>query len=341
MADVLRVGVIGAGALGGIHVRVLSELEGADFIGLHDADDARMRELTKKHGGRAFASRQALIAEVDACIVAAPTKLHAEIALDCIAAGVHVMVEKPLTSTLEEGREVVEAARKAGVVLMVGHVERFNPAVLALLERDLDPRFLEAQRVSPFSFRSTEVGVVLDLMIHDIDLILHLVKSPVRDVHAVGIGVVGDVEDMANARITFENGAVANVTASRVALKTERKLRLFARDCYVSLDFKGRSGRITRPAPGIRERLAAGELTLGRLTPLDAMTKKLVKSESLSIRGKTEPLGAEDSEFLAAIREKRDPAVPGEHGLRAMETADRVLASIAENLERGGSASTE
>ena len=213
---------------------------------------------------------------------------------------------------------------------MVGHVERFNPAVVAILDHGLQPRFLEAQRVSPFPFRSADVGVVLDMMIHDIDLILHLVRSNVTSVHAVGVGVLGDTEDMANARLVFENGAVANVTASRIALKTERKLRVFAEDTYVTLDFHKKSGRLVRLAPGVREDIAAGNIELEGMTPLEATVKRLVRTNSLKVRSKDEPLMLEDQAFLDAVKNGHDPAVTGEHGVLAMETAAKVIASIRE-----------
>ena len=246
------------------------------------------------------------------------------------------MVEKPLAVDPVEARTLVEVARENDVRLMVGHVERFNPAVVAVLEHDLEPRFLEAHRVSPFPFRSSDVGVVLDMMIHDIDLILHLVRSPVKAVHAVGVGVLGTTEDMANVRLVFENGAVANVTASRLALKTERKLRFFAEDTYVTLNFHKKSGRLIRLAPGVRDDIASGALRLEGMSPLEATVKRLVKTQSLKVRAKDEPLRLEDEEFLAAIREGRDPAVTGEHGVLAMETAAKVVASIAETREAAG-----
>jgi predicted dehydrogenase len=174
----------------------------------------------------------------------------------------------------------------------------------------------------------------MDLMIHDIDLVLHLVQAPVESVHAVGVSVVGDHEDLANARLVFKNGAVANVTASRMALKTERKLRLFARDCYVTLDFKEKSGRIVRPSPRLRSELTKGTFAEGRLNPLEVMLKKLVTTETLKVRAELEPLAEEDQEFLAAVRDRRDPLITGEHGLVAIETAESVVRSLRENLAR-------
>jgi len=336
MPPPIRCAVVGAGALGSIHARVLAKLPGAELVGIHDVDGGRAREAAKKWKVAALPSLDDVAERAEAVIVAVPTTSHLEVARPLLEAGRHCLVEKPLAVDPVEARTLVEVARENDVRLMVGHVERFNPAVVAVLEHDLEPRFLEAHRVSPFPFRSSDVGVVLDMMIHDIDLILHLVRSPVKAVHAVGVGVLGTTEDMANVRLVFENGAVANVTASRLALKTERKLRFFAEDTYVTLNFHKKSGRLIRLAPGVRDDIASGALRLEGMSPLEATVKRLVKTQSLKVRAKDEPLRLEDEEFLAAIREGRDPAVTGEHGVLAMETAAKVVASIAETREAAG-----
>jgi predicted dehydrogenase len=300
-----------------------------------DRDADRAAEVAAAHDARVCAGLDEFAAAVDAAVVAVPTSAHFEVAAELLARGVHCLVEKPLARTPEEGRLLTERARERGVCLMVGHVERFNPAVVALLRHHLAPRFVEAQRVSPFAFRSTDIGVVLDMMIHDIDLILHLVASPVKAVHAVGVGVIGAHEDLANVRLIFDNGAVANATASRLALKKERTLRLFAPECYASLDLMARRGRLLRPGPGLREGVATGGIDLGSMNPLEAMTRQLVEIEEL-VGDDAEPLALEDREFIAAIGEGRDPAVTGEHGVLAMETAEMVVRSIRENLAAEG-----
>ena len=332
MPALLEVAVVGVGKLGSIHARVLHELPGARLAGVHDTDPDRAASVAKDHGCPVLADLDQVVAAADAAVIAVPTSDHVFIASELIKAAIPCLVEKPLARTPEEAQTLVDIARDKGVPLMVGHVERFNPAVLALLELELEPGFIEAHRVAPFSFRSADVGVVLDVMIHDIDLILHLVRSRPRSVHAVGVGILGENEDLANARLLFENGAVANVTASRLALKVERKLRLFSPNCYVSLDLVARSGRVVRPGKNLKKRIEDGTLDLGRMSPLEAMLKKIVKSESLKIQKKLEPLMAEDREFLLALREGRDPVVTGEHGVLAMETAEMVVASITENL---------
>ena len=317
--------MVGTGALGSIPARVLSKLSEAP-----DTDGARARDVAKKWKVPLLEDLDAVAEHAEAAIVAVPTSAHLRVAEHLLGAGVHCLVEKPLASTIEEAQRIVAVAREGDRRLMVGHVERFNPAVVAILDHGLQPRFLEAQRVSPFPFRSADVGVVLDMMIHDIDLILHLVRSNVTSVHAVGVGVLGDTEDMANARLVFENGAVANVTASRIALKTERKLRFFAEDTYVTLDFHKKSGRLVRLAPGVREDIAAGNIELEGMTPLEATVKRLVRTNSLKVRSKDEPLMLEDQAFLDAVKNGHDPAVTGEHGVLAMETAAKVIASIRE-----------
>lgn len=336
-SQVIRCAVVGTGALGSIHARVLSKLPGADLVGVHDVDPNRAAEVAKKWRVPVLQTLDDVAEQAEAVVVAVPTSFHLAVARLLLEAGCHCLVEKPLAVDPEQARTLVAVARANDVRLMVGHVERFNPAVVAVLDHGLSPRFLEAQRVSPFPFRSTDVGVVLDMMIHDIDLILHLVRSPVKAVHAVGVGVIGTTEDMANARLVFENGAVANVTASRLALKTERKLRFFAEDTYVTLDFHKKSGRIIHLADGVRDDIASGRLKLEGMSPLEATVKRLVKTRSLKVKTRDEPLGLENEEFLAAIREGRDPAVTGEHGLAAMETAAKVVESIAKTREESGS----
>lgn len=326
----LRCAVVGAGALGSVHARVLSKLADAELVGICDTDAGRARDIARKWKVPVLDGLDAVAEAAEAAIVAVPTSAHLGVAEHLLGAGLHCLVEKPLASTLDDAKRVVALAREKDLRLMVGHVERFNPAVVAILDHGLEPRFLEAQRVSPFPFRSADVGVVLDMMIHDIDLILHLVRSSVKSVHAVGVGVLGDTEDMANARLVFENGAVANVTASRIALKTERKLRFFAEDTYVTLDFHKKAGRLVRLADGVREDIASGQIKLEGMTPLEATVKRLVRTQSLKVRAKDEPLMLEDQEFLDAVNDGRDPAVTGEHGVVAMETAAKVVASIRE-----------
>jgi predicted dehydrogenase len=331
----IDVAVVGAGHLGKIHARILSEIPGVRLAAVVDTDLVAARATAAERKSVAYADMESLPASIRAAVVATPTLAHHAVASALLARGIACLVEKPLAATVAEGRDLVLKARAAGVPLMVGHVERFNPAVVALRERNIRPRFVESHRVSPFSFRSADIGVVLDMMIHDLDIIMHLVGSPVSSVEAVGVGVLGDAEDLANARIRFENGAVATLTASRLALKTERKMRMFARDCYVALDFFKKTGQIIRPTKHLRAKLESAKSSLGALTPLQVMLQKLLDVETLKI-AEFEPLKREDEEFIAAVRAGRDPEVTGEHGVRALEVADQIARSIREHLLRAG-----
>jgi predicted dehydrogenase len=329
----IDVAVAGVGHLGRIHARVLSELPGVRLVAVVDADPARAAEVAKERRCAALADCSRLPASVRAVVVAVPTRAHLAVAGPLLDRGVACLVEKPMAPTVAEAREMVERARRGGATLMAGHVERFNPAVIALLERGLRPRYFEAHRVSPFSFRSTDVGAVMDMMIHDLDLVTHLAGSPVKRVDAVGVAVTGEHEDMANARVEYENGAVANLTASRLALKTERKLRMFAPGCYAVIDFVKREAQIVRPGEDLPRALAEGKLKLGPLTPLQLMTRDLLRIEKPPIK-EEESLKREDAEFVAAVREGRAPAVTGEDGLAAVDAAHRVVASLRERLMR-------
>ncbi|HYC78113.1 MAG TPA: Gfo/Idh/MocA family oxidoreductase [Planctomycetota bacterium] len=331
-AEPLAVAVVGAGHLGRIHARILSELPGVRLAAVVDADPERARAVAKERRCPALIDASQLPADVRAAVVATPTRTHHAVAGPLLDRGVACLVEKPITATVAEARDLVDRAARSGATLMAGHVERFNPAVIALMERGLRPRFFEAHRVSPFSFRSVDVGVVLDMMIHDLDIVLHLARSPLRRVDAVGVAVTGEHEDLANARLEFENGAVANLTASRLALKTERKLRMFAPGCYATIDFFKRESQIIRPGADLKRALADGKAALGAVTPLQLMTRDLLRIEKPPVK-EEESLKREDAEFLAAVRERRAPAVTGADGLAAVEAADRITASLRARAE--------
>lgn len=333
----LRVAVIGVGAFGRNHARVYAELPEAELVAVVDRDPAAAAEAAAKHGCAALSDPAGLPADVEAVSVAVPTVHHAAVAVPLLRRGVACIVEKPFAASLADGEAMVAAAREGGGVLATGHIERFNPAVAAVDAAAVRPRFLEVNRIAPFSFRSADVGVVLDLMIHDLDLILHLARSePVR-VDAVGVPVLTAHEDIANARIEFANGCVADVTASRVGTKTERKLRLFSEDAYMVLDFALRQGWIYRKSPG---------LTLEKVMELKKDAKGLADLRGMVFGGllrvdpvpitEQEPLKAELASFLAAVRGGTAPAVSGEDGLRALRLALRVVESLEERLARSG-----
>lgn len=233
----LKVGVFGAGHLGKIHIRQWKEVKVADLIGFYDPDIDRSVAAEKEFGIKAFSNIGDLIVATDALDIVSTTITHYEIAKKCLLAGKHIFIEKPLAQSLEEAQELVQLVKEANVKCQVGHVERYNPAYLSLEEQDLQPMFIEAHRLAQFNPRGTDVSVILDLMIHDIDIVMHLVKSPVRRISASGVSVVSESADIANARIEFDNGCVANLTSSRISLKNMRKMRLFQRDAYIGIDF--------------------------------------------------------------------------------------------------------
>ena len=331
----LRVAVAGVGAFGRHHARVYAELPGAELVAVVDRDGAAAAEAAARHGCAALADVSALPPDLDAVSVAVPTVHHAAVAIPLLLRGVACLVEKPFAPSVAEGEAIVAAARRGGAVLATGHIERFNPAIVALGGLPLRPRFLECHRIAPFSFRSADVGVVLDLMIHDLDLVLHLAGSdPVR-VDAVGVPVLTAHEDLANARVEFANGCVADITASRVGTKTERKLRLFSEDAYMVLDFARKEGWTYRKAPGLSleavMRLKAGAKSLADLKDVvfgDLLTVEPVKIEE------HEPLKAELASFLDAVRTGGRPVVSGEDGLRAVRLALDVTEAIGRTTAR-------
>ena len=332
----LRVAVAGVGAFGKNHARVYAELPGAELVAVVDRDPAARAAAAEKHGCAALSDPSELPGDLDAVSVAVPTVHHAAVAVPLLKRGIACLVEKPFAATLADGEAMVAAARESGAVLATGHIERFNPAIAAVDGTTLRPRFLEVNRIAPFSFRSADVGVVLDLMIHDLDLILHLAGSePVR-VDAVGVPVLTAHEDIANARIEFANGCVADVTASRVGTKTERKLRLFSGDAYMVLDFALRQGWTYRKSPGLTlEKVMALKAGAKNLADLKgAVFGDLLQVEPVHI-SESEPLKAELDSFLNAVRTKGRPVVSGEDGLRALRLALQVVDCIRERLARG------
>ena len=243
-----RIGVIGTGHIGRNHARLLADLAGAQFTAVHDAHAATAAEVARSYGAKPASSLAEFADSVDAATIATPTPSHFEIARYLLERGKHVLVEKPITETTSDARALAALATERGLILQVGHVERFNPVMSALEGKLNRPRFIESHRLSPYPARSVDIGVVLDLMIHDIEIILHLVRSPVRSVDAVGVPVLSRSEDIANARLRFENGCVANMTVSRVSPERLRKLRVFQEDAYLSLDYQAQEGFIYRLA---------------------------------------------------------------------------------------------
>ncbi len=325
----IRTAVIGAGKMGRIHAKVYDSLEQSDFVAVVDTDIKKAKKLADKYQCQALQDCTNLPGKVDAVTISAPTIHHLELAKFFIENNIAVMIEKPLALNVEQGKEIVELAQKKNVVAAVGHSERCNPVVQAMKRLEIEPKFIEANRISPYPFRSTDIGVVLDVMIHDIDIILTLAASKIKKIDAVGVSVIEDKEDICNARIVFENGCIANITASRLALKTERKVRVFSRQAYLSIDYFKKSGIVIKTEPNIdivkwiRERKQAGDFNL-----LTVNWPDLLHIEELEIDDK-EPLRLEQENFLTAVADRNQtPEVSAREGLAAMECAEMILASI-------------
>ncbi len=329
-----RVGVVGVGHLGKHHARIYASMPGVALAGVVDTVTERALEIAKAHGTTAYTDHSALFGKVDAVSVAVPTIAHFDVARQFLERKIPVLVEKPLAKTIEEGDELVRVARRTGTPLAVGHVERFNPAVMAAAKMIDRPRFIEVHRLSPFRFRSTDIDVVMDLMIHDIDIILHFVKSDLKRLDAVGVSLLFGPEDIANARFEFENGCVANVTASRVSDKQMRKIRMFSPDRYVAIDTLEKTARLYRTTPQLAQSLS--KLPKDRdlsLMDLASIPKEFYSIEEVKLPDE-EPLVNELMSFVDCVKAGRDPEVPGEHGVRAMKTAERILREIRDHVWR-------
>jgi predicted dehydrogenase len=310
MGSAIRVGVIGVGYLGRHHARLYTELPGAMLVGVADVDENRARDVAAATRARAFTDYREMLPQVDAVSVVVPTIQHHRVAMDCLDAGLDVLLEKPMTVTLAEADELIAQADAKRRIIQIGHLERFNGAVRALAPRLTAPRFIESHRLGPFVGRGTDVHVILDLMIHDLDIILSLVRSPLTDIRAVGVPVLTSNIDIANTRLEFADGCVANVTASRVSKDAIRKLRVFQPDAYFSLDYQKQEVIMARRVDG------AGE---AGLPAIDVQTLAIEKEE---------PLKAQLSAFLDSVATRRAPLVSGREGRNALRVALDVLKSI-------------
>jgi predicted dehydrogenase len=306
----IRAAVIGCGHFGRFHVEKWARQEGARLVAVCDRDLDNAQRHAEPHGAAATSDYRSLLGEVDAVSVVVPTIRHHEIASAFLEAGAHCLVEKPIAATVDEARALVALAQARGLVLQIGHLERFNPALLGLRDQIRDPLFIECDRLAPFSPRATDVSVVLDLMIHDLDVILELVPGAVTSVEAVGARVFSAEDDIVNARLRFARGCIANVTASRISLKTERKLRIFQPDAYVALDFHAKTGLVARKGEG--------EMMPG--VPAIAIENRSFDP--------ADQLALEIGGFVRAIRDGAPVPVPGEAGLRALELAMRIQAAL-------------
>ncbi len=315
--------------MGAAHARVMKTLAGVELVAVCDADAARAGEVAAKYETRPESDYRALADRVDAVSVAVPTAAHAEVSRFFLERGVSVLVEKPMARTSAEAQALVDAAAASGATLMVGHIERFNPAFMAISDTGVRPLFIECDRISPFKFRSADIGVVFDLMIHDIDIILHLAESPVKHIDACGVSVIGMNEDICNARIVFQNSCVANVTASRVSTKSMRKIRIFSPDSYIAIDTGERQALMYRKSPkltlDVAKALMSGAQSLADFAGLSF--PDLLEINELKI-DTHEPLAKELEAFVTAARDKTPPPVTGAEGLEAIRVAEAVLRAV-------------
>ena len=323
----IRCAVVGVGRMGRHHARVYSQMDGVDFVGVVDQDETRRNDIVEEWGGKAFATVDDLIAEgVDAVTVATPTIYHLEVSEPLLERGIACLIEKPLAPTAEGAAAIADIAQEGGAVLQVGHVVRYDPVMRAVASiENLKPRFIEMVRISPMTFRSVDVGVVLDMMIHDLDLLTMLTGQEPSDIHANAVSVMGEAEDMCNARLEFGN-CTANVTASRLGLKTERKLRIISEDSYVSADFVKKHVTLVRKIANedqlfdLRTRLAAGE-DLSNIDYVD-----LVEVEE-PVVGDEDALTLQAKDFLHSVRTGEKPYIDAEAGSMAIRTAERIMAT--------------
>ena len=322
--DPLKVGVIGVGHLGSLHAKMYSQIPSVHFVGVYDVDLKRAETLAAEFGIKAFATLDDLLSQVQAVSIATVTQSHYDVAMQVIKRGVHLLIEKPITATIEQAKAVTERAEIKGLKLQVGHIERFNPAILALEPYNITPLFIESHRLAQFNPRGSDVAVVLDLMIHDIDLILSLVKSKVTRIDANGIAVISDTPDIANARLQFENGCVANVTASRISQNKMRKMRLFQRDAYISIDFAQGLSEVFRlvdeETPNLKPTMMLGKIDQG-------LHKRIIVYEQPEVQ-EVNALKYELERFVESVQKNTETPVTGRDGLHALEVAQEILHMI-------------
>lgn len=326
----LNIGVIGTGHLGKFHTKILSNTENANLVGVFDIDSEKGSAIASEFNTKYFSNLYELIDKVDAVSIAAVTSVHHQIAKECLENNVNVFIEKPITATIEEAEEIVQIAANNKLKLQVGHIERFNPALIAVDKYISNPLFIQSDRLAQFNPRGTDVAVVLDLMIHDIDIILSLINSNVLKIDASGVSVVSDTIDIANARIEFENGAVANVTASRISQKKMRKMRLFQKDAYVSLDFNSGVSEVFRLIDS-EETVDSAHINFGEMG-VGSKKKRIIYEQPEVIE--MNALKYELDLFIKCVLNNEEPAVSGADGLKALRVADEIIEKIELSLKK-------
>ncbi len=332
----LRVAVIGVGHLGKFHTRILSSMPGVDLIGVVDSDQATAEQVAREYSTRAYTDYRQILGQVDAAVLAVPTRLHRALGEPLLQAGVHLLIEKPLAGTLSEAQSLQKTASAHGRVLAVGHVERFNPAWVEATAFCRQPKYITASRLCTHTFRSTDIGAVLDLMIHDLDLILALVDQPVVQVQALGVTIFGGEEDVVNARLVFEGGCLADLTASRASFVTARHMQLFTADGYAQVDFGQKTTTFVELSPVLRQSGFHPEELLAsqRAEIRDQLFENILPKRSVTPAGEDQ-LTAELTDFLAAVRDGTAPKTSAADALRGIEVAERILEQVAEHCWDG------
>jgi len=320
----LKVGVFGTGHLGKFHLNNWKEIEGVELVGFYDPDDAIAIEVEEKYGLTRYADEEDLLKACDAIDIVTPTQYHFPLCEKAVKSGKHVFVEKPMANTMDEAKDLVKLVQESKVKFQVGHVERFNPAFLAIQNLELNPMFIEVHRLAQFNPRGTEVSVILDLMIHDIDAILSLVKSDVKTISASGVAVMTDTPDIANVRIEFNNGCVANLTSSRISMKRMRKMRMFQKDAYIAVDFLEKKAEVIKLKSEKDQNVFAFDIE----TPSGVKTIAIASPEVPQVNA----IKKELEEFVSAIQNDTQPIVNEIDGYRAMEVAHQILQKINYNL---------
>ena len=316
----LKIGVFGTGHLGKFHLNNWKEISGVELVGFYDPNDNIAKDVAAKYNIKQFTSPEELIEKCEAVDIIAPTNHHFELCKAAIRKGKHVFVEKPMANTMDEGRELVKLVKEANVKLQVGHVERFNPAFLALQGVTVNPMFIEVHRLAQFNPRGTEVSVILDLMIHDIDIIMSMIKSDVKNISANGVAVMTDTPDIANVRIEFDNGCVANLTSSRISMKKMRKMRLFQRDAYIGIDFLEKKTEIIK----MKTPEDVSAFTFDIETPNGKKTLAIANPQIKEVNA----IKLELEQFRDAVTKNTPTAVNEVDGLRAMDIAHQILQKI-------------
>ena len=320
----LKVGVVGVGHLGKHHARIFSQIDNCQLIGVYDKVPERAKEIASLYGVRSFDSYEEMLSKVDAIDIAATTTYHFDLAKPALERGCHVFLEKPITSTKEQAEELVKIAEEKKIKIQVGHIERFNPVIMQVISEINNPMFIESHRLAPFTPRGSDVPVVLDLMIHDIDLIMSFIPFEIKEIRASGVGILTPSIDIANARLEFDNGAIANVTASRISMKRERKIRFFQKDAYISVDFQEKKVNLLKKSPKlytILPQILAGDTSFN---PEDMVDMKEIRATD----GGKDALTMELESFVDAIINDKRPIVDGTDGKRALEVALEIMEKI-------------